>query len=62
MSQYMLKYVITGTSATPFEDIMEKFDPLLLSEVNLVLSSMLGGECCIEVEHIELLAAEGIEM
>lgn len=62
MSKYMLKYSLTGTTETPFEDVMGKFDPLLLADdINLVLSSMLGGECCIKIEHIELLAAEELE-
>jgi len=61
MARYMLKYVVTGTSDVPFSEMVADYDPLLLGEMSLVLSNLLGGTCCVEVEEIELIAAEELD-
>jgi len=58
MSQCMLQYVITCTSEIPFEKMMATFDPLLLAEIGLVLTNILGEKCELEIETIEMVAAE----
>lgn len=61
MPQYMIKYLVTGTSDTPLQELLTAYDPLLLDEMNLVLSSMLGGTCTICLEQVELVDVEEIE-
>lgn len=58
MQQYMLKYLITCTATNPFGEMVTKYDPLLLEEVNLVLTSMVGESCSVQVEQIELVDSE----
>lgn len=54
----MLKYLITCTSGIPFDEMITKYDPLLLEEINLVLTSMVGESCSVQVEQIELVGID----
>lgn len=61
MSQCFLQYVVTCTSDVPFEKMMTTFDPLLLSKMGLVLTNILGEKCKLEVDAIEMIAAESLD-
>lgn len=61
MKKIMVQILVTGTTEVPIKEFQEKFDPLLLQEATLLVSSMLGCECCVTVEDMELVAVESLD-
>jgi hypothetical protein len=58
MQQFMMKYLVTCTSNAPPEEMITKYDPLLLADINLTLTSMVGGSCSLTVEQLEIVGIE----
>lgn len=58
MQQFMIRYLVTCTSNAPPEEMITKYDPLLLAEINLTLTSMVGGSCSLTVEQMEIVETE----
>jgi hypothetical protein len=58
MQQFMMKYLVTCTSDSPFEEMITKYEPLLLTDINLTLTSMVGESCSLTVEQIEIVETE----
>lgn len=57
----MVRYVITGATDLSANEIMEDFDPLMIEKVNLLMSNLLGCDCCIQIDDIELVEVEECE-